>query len=688
MKPLAGITMLERAGPLSVAACGHLLAYLGARVIRIEESDHAAHIPGMSPQLGRLHVHGKERIAVTPHGADAIWVERLAHADAVLLAPPRAAEAGHATLSRLVAEQEPKHVVCVFSLAGHEQPDLAPDASDALLQALGGLMAVTGQPGGPPEFARVPIAQLNAAVVATISICAALLKRKATGRGQLIDLSLIEVLADQLRTHIGLVRTGQTQGFRSGCQHPLCCPWNTYRASDGWILICSSGDAHWHALLALMGRTELEDDPRYLTMKARREHSDEVDAMIQGWTSRLSLREAIAALNAVEVPVGPALRPTDVPADAMLRAAGTVAASGDTPPTYKLSPWRLRAGDAASRTAEPAVVPTASPDDLPLAGMRVVELTRYAAGPLAGYLLASLGAEVIKIEPPGGEECRTWSPRFGDASGYFINYNAGKTCIALDLRNAVAREQLERLIASADVVLHNMRPGAMERLGLGAEVLCRRHPRLIYAAVSGFGPEGPQLPALDTVIQAHLGLTRLIGDAEAPARVGYSIADQLAGHFLAAGVVAALLERNRTGAGSAVEVAMADTIAWLTHLAWTDDTALPSAQRVTARDGWIVADGVALTPAELAELRTTTRDEAVALLAARGINAAPVLDVDEVLAHPTLLARGSLHDIEVPGGGTAPLFAAPLGMPVAHPQRMTALRTDADFLFPSKDSIS
>jgi len=687
MNPLAGITVLERAGPLSVAACGHLLALLGARVIRIEDERQRARATSVPPQIARLHVHGKERLPVAPKTADALWTEQLAHADVVLLAPPLATEFDRAIVSDLIAAPGPR-VVCAFSLAGHDQPDLPTDASDPLLQALGGLMAVTGQPGGPPEFARVPVAQLNAAVVGTTSVCAALLKRRETGRGQLIDLSLIEVLADQLRTHIGLVRTGQTTGFRNGCQHPLCCPWNTYRARDGWILICSSGDAHWHALLDLMGRADLKADPRYLTMKARREHADEVDALIQDWTRTLDMREAIAALIAIEVPVGPVLDPTEVPNDAMLRDAGTVTPADEAPQIYALSPWRYRARTEASHTSVRTEASRGAPDALPLAGVRVVELTRYAAGPLAGYILAGLGAEVIKIEPPGGEECRTWSPRFGDTSGYFINYNAGKTCIGLDLRDAAAREQLDRLIASADVVLHNMRPGAMERLGLGADALCRKDPRLVYAAVSGFGPEGPKLPALDTVIQAHVGLTRLVGSAETPARVGYSIADQLAGHFAAAGIVAALLKRSRSGIGGAVEVAMADTIAWLTHLAWTGESAIPPAVRIATRDGWIVAGVECMDTAEHTNLGAMSRDQAVASLARRGIAAAPVLDVDEVLAHPTIESRGSLYDVEVPGGGTAPLFAAPLGMPRARPPRMTPLHAGADVPIPSKDTIS
>jgi crotonobetainyl-CoA:carnitine CoA-transferase CaiB-like acyl-CoA transferase len=484
-------------------------------------------------------------------------------------------------------------------------------------------------------------------------------------------------MADQLRTHIGLVDRGQTRGFRIGCEHPLCAPWNAYRARDGWLLLCTSGDAHWHALAALMGSPELAHDARFASMPQRRKHSVEIDALVQAWVGRHDRAAALDALIAADVPAGPALEPHAVTHDATLRAAGTVMAESGSEAAVPGMPWRFR------RTAPPAHAAAGHESNtpghaLPLAGVRVLELTRYAAGPLAGFMLASLGAEVIKIEPPQGEECRAWAPQYGGISGYFANHNAGKRSVCADLRTAAGKGVVTRLLAAADVLLHNMRPGAMERLGLGAETLCRAHPQLVYCAISGFGPAGPQLPALDTVIQARLALTALAGDGAAPLRIGYSIADQLAGHFAAGGILAALHARAASGAGAVLDVAMTDALAWLTHPAWQGDgQALPPAQRLRAADGWVVASAAA-AQVDLAcpASHTLPRDEIVARLQRHGIAAAPVLEVDEVLRQPALERRRSLCAVASGADARVPVFAAPFGMPVARPERMRALGED------------
>jgi crotonobetainyl-CoA:carnitine CoA-transferase CaiB-like acyl-CoA transferase len=317
---------------------------------------------------------------------------------------------------------------------------------------------------------------------------------------------------------------------------------------------------------------------------------------------------------------------------------------------------------------------------LPLDGIRVIELTRYAAGPLAGYLLSSLGAEVIKIEPPGGEDTRAWTPRFGDVSGYFANFNAGKRLVSVDLKDAAERARIEDLFATADVVLHNMRPGAMEKLGFGAEALTARYRSLIYCAISGYGLHGPKLPALDTVIQARVGLTALTGDGGRPLRVGYSIADQLAGHYAAAAIMAALADRDTTGLGQIVDVSMADAIAWLTHPAWNGEP-VDDRQRVRLRvaDGWVLAEASADHIASaVGDTREAPRATVVELLAEQGIASAAVLEVDEVLAQSELRARHSVYQAAT-RGGAAPVFVAPFGLtrtPVRRGERVAAVGED------------
>ncbi len=197
----------------------------------------------------------------------------------------------------------------------------------------------------------------------------------------------------------------------------------------------------------------------------------------------------------------------------------------------------------------------------PLNGITVVDLTRVLAGPYCTMVLSDLGARVIKVEPPGGDDSRHYGPFVDGESAYFASLNRGKESIALDLKAETDRALLERLLAKADVVVENFRPGTMARLGYGWEALHQRFPRLIYAAASGFGHSGPysQRPAYDLVAQAMGGIMSLTGEpGRPPARVGTSIGDITAGLFTTVGINAALLQRSRTGQGMMIDVAMLD----------------------------------------------------------------------------------------------------------------------------------
>lgn len=198
----------------------------------------------------------------------------------------------------------------------------------------------------------------------------------------------------------------------------------------------------------------------------------------------------------------------------------------------------------------------------PLSGITVIDLTRVLAGPFCTLLLADLGARVIKVEQPEkGDDSRAYGPFINGKSGYFVAQNRGKESIALDLKNADDIAILHRLLAKADVLIENFRPGTMERLGLGWETLKTRYPRLIFAATSGFGQTGPYAdrPAYDVIAQAMGGIMSLTGhEGGPPTRVGSSIGDLGAGLFTALGISSALFDRARTGQGMMLDVAMLD----------------------------------------------------------------------------------------------------------------------------------
>ncbi|HKC50957.1 MAG TPA: CoA transferase [Myxococcota bacterium] len=211
----------------------------------------------------------------------------------------------------------------------------------------------------------------------------------------------------------------------------------------------------------------------------------------------------------------------------------------------------------------PRMSQEARPAQGPLTGVTVVDLTRVLAGPYCTLVLAELGARVIKVERPGvGDNAREVGPHLNGKSAYFMSLNRGKESIALDLGDAAEREIFERLVARADVLVENYRPGVLAKHGCDWPRLHARWPRLILASISGFGQNGPYAhrPAFDMVVQAMGGVMSLTGHPGGPpTRVGTSIGDITAGLFGAIGVLAALHERATTGVGRWVDVAMLDS---------------------------------------------------------------------------------------------------------------------------------
>ena len=198
-----------------------------------------------------------------------------------------------------------------------------------------------------------------------------------------------------------------------------------------------------------------------------------------------------------------------------------------------------------------------------LDGVRVVDLSRVLAGPLCTQMLADHGADVIKVEPPMGDETRLFGPpfdEFGDAA-YFSAVNRGKRALSLDLAQPPGRAVLEKLLERADVLVENFLPGTMDKWGLGYEQLAQRHPRLIYCAISGFGSDGPLggLPGYDAVLQAMCGLMSVNGSEDSGTmRLGVPIVDHLTGYVAMTGIVMALYARDRTGVGQRVETTLFD----------------------------------------------------------------------------------------------------------------------------------
>jgi CoA:oxalate CoA-transferase len=368
-----------------------------------------------------------------------------------------------------------------------------------------------------------------------------------------------------------------------------------------------------------------------------------------------------------------------------------------------------------------------------LTGVRVLDLTRVMSGPFCTAMLADLGADVTKIEMPGfGEESRHFAPHVSGESTYFALLNRGKRSITVNLKSSEGLGIIRGLAQRTDVLVENFRPGVMERLGLGQNILRELNPRLIYASISGFGQEGPfrDWPAFDLVIQAMSGLMSLTGESDGRAiAVGESIADVATGMFAAWGIAAALYGRERTGQGRYLEVAMLDSVfsMLLTSLArrlFTDRTPGRVGNRhpetypvdsFPTRDGDIVlvgfsdhvfrqlmqcvgrpelADDLRFCTnrsrndheAELREVieswtRGLTQAEALDRLRVADVPAAPVWTLDHLLASGHLRARGMLQEGTNAVLGKIPLVPQPVQFSESsHPatMRVPVLGEDTD----------
>lgn len=369
-------------------------------------------------------------------------------------------------------------------------------------------------------------------------------------------------------------------------------------------------------------------------------------------------------------------------------------------------------------TAAPEYTGSQQTGPTPLAGIKVIEFTHMVMGPTVGHILAGLGAEVIRIEPIGGDRTRRL---LGSGAGYFPMYNRGKRSICLDLKSAEGKAVARDLCASADVLVENFRPGALDRLGLSFEALSAINPRLIYCSEKGFLP-GPyeDRTALDEVAQMMGGLAYMTGPPGRPLRAGSSVVDVTGGMFGVIGILAALEERHRTGKGQKVVASLFETTVYLVgqHMAqfavtgkaaapmparisawaiydvfetkdepvfigvvsdslwekfcalfalddlWADEAIRTNNERVLARDR--------ILPQIRALMASMTRAEIVAKLEGTGLPFAPIGRPEDMFDDPQL-ASGGLEDVTLDSGKQTRLPTIPLEMSGKRPGGSVAL---------------
>ena len=377
----------------------------------------------------------------------------------------------------------------------------------------------------------------------------------------------------------------------------------------------------------------------------------------------------------------------------------------------------MTTGDSRETTASVAsAAPTApAPRTGPLAGIRVLDLTRILAGPYCTMQLGDLGADVIKVEPPGGDDSRSWGPPFtAGESAYFTGVNRNKRGIRLDLRTSEGQDAIRRLARTADVLIENFKIGTMERWGLGyEEALAPADPRLVYCSITGYGRTGPSahLPGYDPVIEAVSGLMSVTGQADGPAtKFGVALVDIITGHQAALGITAALRSREVTGTGQRVDVSLFETAlsvlanqassylmtGTVPHRHGNGHPAIVPFDVFETRDGPVmvcagndgqyrklchlfgvpelaidsrfatnparVANRVELTALLAAHFARFDRAELVAAAEGAGVPVGPVNTLETVFGHPQVEARDMLVSMEHPTIGTVQQVGFPIKM--------------------------
>lgn len=370
-----------------------------------------------------------------------------------------------------------------------------------------------------------------------------------------------------------------------------------------------------------------------------------------------------------------------------------------------------------------------------LKGLKVLDLTRVLAGPFATMILADMGADVIKIEmPKTGDDSRAFGPYIGGESAYFMSINRNKRSITMNLKSEDSKEIFLEMVKNADVVVENYRPGTMEKLGLGYDVLKEVNPKIIYAASSGFGHTGPyaKRAAYDAVVQAMGGIMSITGEKGGkPTKVGSSISDIIAGLYTAIGVLAALEYRNRTGKGQKVDVAMLDTQLSILEnavaryvasgespgplgnrhpsiipfedfetkdgsimIAAGNDNLFASLCRTLGVEELIEDERFKTNPLRgenyddlrplLAEpFKTKTTDEWLELLNEAGVPCGPINDIEGVVNDPQIQAREMVVSVKHPTAGE---MSMP-GVPIKMSETQGSVRTPAPILGQHTDEI-
>ena len=754
--PLSGLRVLDLSTVVAGPFGSDILAALGAEVIRITPAPETPRAPGdtVSEADGFLYAlaRNKEAVALDLKSATgrAEFLKLVAVSDVVYdnFRPGVTARLGidHTTLSAL----NPGVICCSISGYGASGPWAEVGAYDVTVQALSGAMSITGSNDSACMPCRwgVPIGDITGGFYAVVGILAALNERARTGRGQALDIALLD---GQLALNTYRVPQAFGAGVTFGAPQPRrggagTVPYGPFLCADESWLVIGVATNFWRRFCVALELPALADDPRFATLALRQAHQSDLEALLEPYFLTRSAGDWQARLIAAGVPVGRVNTIREAFAQPQAQARGmAVPLAGAAGVTVAGSPLRFvdeapvtftapRSAGATlpelkPRASPPPPVSTASPAVLalaaqqgPLNGITVLELCGdEPSGTFGTQILADLGATVIKIERPPTDPatCDPADLPVTPALAYYYGLNRNKRSLCLDLKTGAGRDTLLQLIARADAIYDNHKPGVMARLGLDTATLRRANPGLVSVSVSGFGHSGPwsHLPAYDATIQALGGGMSITGTGAPgtmPVRWGNPIGGIGGAFYAVIGLLAGLHRRRATGQPAALDIALLDVqlamhsyrvapalaghdypatqrrggsgalpygpfrcadgrwfalgitgqfwaraAALLGHPEWaTDPRFTTEADRQANED--------ALNTLVEAAMRHRTADEWQALFVEAGLPGATVRTIPEAFDHPHVPTRDMLVSFDHPLGGRMRVAGSPLKLS-AHP---------------------
>lgn len=596
--PLAGLRIIEISSIVMGPFATQVLGDLGADVVKIESpSGDALRSNGPARNLEMsalfLHTNRNKRSVVLDLKSDAgrhSALKLIEEADVLV----HSIRANAMARLRLSAEElkriNPQLIICSIAGFGDDGTYAGRPALDDLVQAHAALPELGRQVSGHAHYVPIFLARVSALVVVQ-AVIAALIQRKSTRAGCELQVPMFETLAHLVLSDHLYGKTFEPPIGTAGYVRGLTPERRPYPTKDGYLCANIYNDSHWRRFCEVVEAAEYARDARFLDMRSRTDNFCELCAFITKKLSERTTAEWVKIFDGADIPAMPLhtldslmldrhlresgfLKLIDHPSEGKMLSAGIPTRWSESQPTVRRHAPVLGEHthevmrDVRNKTDPVALKQEiASPTDLPLKGIRVLDLTSVVLGPYATQLMAEQGADVIKVEPPKGDGFRHNGPsRHEGMSAMFLNVNRNKRSVALDLKRQSGKEALLRLVQTADVIVFNVRPMAMARLGLTYDVVAAANPSIIYCSAMGYGQTGPYAtkPAYDELIQGAVALpwleSQIVGQ---PQYAPLLISDRTAALTLLYSVLAALYYRLQTGKGQALEVPMFETMAQL-----------------------------------------------------------------------------------------------------------------------------